>query len=360
MSESPTPPNLTPKTAARGRFGTLARRVVTGAIFSYTAALTVLFLSMEIAGERFWPLAVLLYLPQHVFLLPLIVLTPAALLTEVSLGAYAMLAISVIIFFWHVPFFPGMAGSPGQYQMKVITNNYAQNHGLRLQPFIDTEDPDIVTLQDAGNQGPAFQRSYPARTVRVEGQFVLVSKLPVTSAALLEWPRWRGAPVAAEFTVNWQGRDVVIYSVHMPTPRSDFAKLRGLGLLKELAGRNRRRSDGMSFGEAMTARAQLARDLAGVFGREKRPFLAMGDFNMPPDGYVHRVIARSLSDCFEQTGRGFGFTFPCDTHNPLTFGGPWLRLDYVLAGPGWRVEECKVEPDRRSKHRAVAATLGLN
>ena len=53
-------------------------------------------------------------------------------------------------------------------------------------------------------------------------------------------------------------------------------KLRGIGLVKEFAGRNRRRSDGMSFSEAMTARVQLARDLVGVFEREKRPFLALG------------------------------------------------------------------------------------
>jgi endonuclease/exonuclease/phosphatase (EEP) superfamily protein YafD len=143
----------------------------------------------------------------------------------------------------------------------------------------------------------------------------------------------------------------------MPTPRGDFAKLTGLGLLRELAGHNRRRSDGMSFSEAMTARVQLARDLAGVFSRDQRPFLAVGDFNMPPDGYVHRVITWGLVDSFAQAGRGLGFTFPCDTHNPLTLGGPWLRIDYILGGPGWRATDCSVEPDRRSKHRAVVATL---
>jgi vancomycin resistance protein VanJ len=78
---------------------------------------------------------------------------------------------------------------------------------------------------------------------------------------------------------------------------------------------------------------------------------------MPPDGYVHRVVAWGLLDAFEQAGRGFGFTFPCDTGNPLTLGGPWLRIDYVLAGPGWHANDCRVEPDRRSQHRAVVATL---
>jgi len=244
--------------------------------------------------------------------------------------------------------------------MKLITNNYSRNHGLRLEPFLDAEDPDFIGLEDAYGQGPNFQRTYPQRSVRWIGQFVFVSKVPVKSVTVLDQPRWLGAPVAAIFEVPWQGEDVAIYVVHLPTPRGDFAKLKGLGIVKEVLGRNRRLSDNRSFGEAMTARVQLARDLSGVLARENRPFVAMGDFNMPSNGYVHRVISWGLADCFAQAGRGFGLTFPCDTHDPLTLGGPWLRLDYIFGGPGWHTEQCRVEPSRRSKHRAVVATISRN
>jgi vancomycin resistance protein VanJ len=315
---------------------------------------------MELAGERWWPLAILLYLPQQLFLLPMIVLIPAALLAEVSSGTYAAVGGIMIIFLWHVPFYPGMGGSSGPIKIKLITNNYGENHGLPIQPFIAAEDPDFVALEDVRGQWPLFQRTYPGRSVLAVGQFVFISKAPVKSATSLDWPKWRGSPVAAVFEVPWQGEDLAIYTVHLPSPRGDFAKLTGLGLLKELAGRNRRRSDGMSFGEAMTARAQLGRDLATVFAQEKRPFVAVGDFNMPPDGYVHRVVSWGLLDCFEQAGRGFGFTFPCDTSNPITLGQPWLRIDYVLAGPGWHANDCRVEPDRRSQHRGLVATLSRN
>jgi endonuclease/exonuclease/phosphatase family metal-dependent hydrolase len=312
---------------------------------------------MELLGERCWPLAILLYLPQRLFLLPLIVLVPAALLAEVSLGTYAMLVGTGIIFLWHVPFYPGMGGSSEPVKIKIITNNYGQNHGHLLHPFIAAEDPDFVAIEESSHQAPLFQRMYPERTVSQVGQFMLMSKAPVKSATSLGWPLWLGNPVAAVFEVPWQGEDLAIYVVHLPTPRGDFAKLTGLGLLRELAGRNRRRSDNMSFAEAMTARVQLARDLASVLSREQRPFVAVGDFNMPPDGYVHRVISWGLTDCFEQAGRGFGFTFPWDTGNPLTFGQAWLRIDYVLAGPGWHANDCRVEPERRSQHRAVVASL---
>lgn len=335
----------------------ILRRVVVVAVFSYAISLTLLFLVMELIGERWWPIAILLYLPQRIFLLPIIVLFPAALLADASISTFTVLTASVIIFLWHDPFYLGMSGASGPIKIKVVTNNYGQNHHLPIQPFIKAEEPDFVGLDDSPGQGPGFERAFPDRDVRAVGQFVFISKARVTSATSLDWPRWRGGPIAAVFEVPWQGENLAIYTVHLPTPRGDFAKLAGLGLLRELAGHNRRRSDNMSFAEAMTARVQLARDLASVFAREKRPFIAMGDFNMPSDGYVNHVITWGLLDCFAQAGRGFGFTFPCDTDNPLTLGGPWLRLDYVLAGPGWRASDCRVEPGRRSQHRAVVATL---
>jgi vancomycin resistance protein VanJ len=335
----------------------LFRRAVALAIIGYTTALIVLFPAMQFIGERWWPLAVLLYLPQSLFLLPLIVLIPAALLAEVSTGSYCLLGICLIIFFWHLPFYPGISGAPGPATMKLMTNNYDGNHGLSLQPFISQEDPDFVAIEDAENQAGAFRRANPGRIVTAEGQFLLMSKAPITSASFLPWPKWRGAPVAAVFETPWRGQNIAIYVVHLPTPRWDFAKLAGLGVVREILGRNRRRSDGMSFSESMTARVQLARDLASVIAREQRPFVLAGDFNMPPYGYVHRVITGGLTDCFAQSGRGFGFTFPSDSHNPLTLGEPWLRIDYIIAGPGWHSVDCEVEPHRRSEHRPVVATL---
>ena len=336
----------------------LFQRLVSAAIISYIICLGCLFAGMEIIGERFWPFAVLLYLPQHIFLLPLIVLIPAALLADVSARTLCWsLATCLIIFLWHVPFHLGFGGRGGPVKLKVITNNYSQNHGQTLQPFIDSQDPDIVVLEDSGAAAGGLRRRYPERTVRQLGQFVFVGKTGLTGGKLLAWPTWGGGPVAAVWQVPWQGRQLDIYSVHLPTPRRDLAKLAGLGLIKELVGRNRRASDQMSFSEAMTARVQLARNFATVLAQERNPFVAMGDFNMPSDGFVHHVITGGVTDCFAHAGWGFGFTFPCDTHNPFTLGQPWLRLDYVLAGPGWSVEDCRVEPNRRSKHRAVAATL---
>jgi endonuclease/exonuclease/phosphatase family metal-dependent hydrolase len=312
-------------------------------------------------GERFWPLAVSLYLPPLILALPLFVLIPAALLFGVSRRPWIMLGAAVIILLWHTPFYWHVSRPVSAADLRVVTNNYAQNHGLSLQPWISATDPDIIALQDAAGQGRNFARAYQeqgeGRYVSAAGQFLLISKQPIRSAALLSPPLWRGNAVAAIFDVAWNGSDLAVYSVHMPSPRSDFAKLRGLGLVREALGRNRFRSDGMSFQEAMTARVALARALTDRIAVETRRYVVVGDFNMPSDGYVRGIFAGRLMDAFASRGTGFGFTFPGDARNPLALAEPWLRLDYIFAGPAWRVDQCRVEPARRSKHRAVFAAL---
>lgn len=332
---------------------------VSRAFIGYSIILSLLVVALHLIGEHWWPLAILLYLPQGIFLLPLLILLPARLLAEASSTAWWSLALAGIIFIIHDPFHLALFHPHRPTELTLVTNNYGENHHLPLQPFIDAENPDFVVLQDALNQAPGFRKSYPGRTIAALGQFLLISKHPVLNAQVLAWPAWAGRPVAAVFTVDWLGRQIAIYSVHLPTPRPEFAKLTGLGLLREIAGHNRRKSDGMSFGEAMAARVELARDLNQVIAREQRPFLVAGDFNMATCGCEHHIVTRGLVDSFARCGWGRGFTFPCDSFNPLTLGGPWLRLDCVFAGPGWIPEECRVEPGRRSQHRAVVARLAL-
>lgn len=335
----------------------MAGLAVNLAFITYLLAIVLLVLGMEFLGERAWPLAVGLYLPQTLFLLPLAILIPAALLAEAPGWTWILFAITVIIFVWHLSPGIGWKHSPSSQVMRVMTNNYAQNHGLSLASWIGAEDPDILALEDASGQGPVFQREYPERYVMAADQFILMSKTPIRNAALLPVTFWRDRPTAAVFDVDFHGQEVAVYTVHMPSPRSDFAKLGGLGLLREILGRNRRRSDGWSFQEAMTNRVSLARSMAQFISVEKRPYIVMGDFNMPSNGYVHRIFASRFTDAFAQTGWGFGYTFPGDANNPLSFFQPWLRIDYVFAGRGWQVDSCKVEPRRRSKHRPVSAIL---
>jgi vancomycin resistance protein VanJ len=80
---------------------------------------------------------------------------------------------------------------------------------------------------------------------------------------------------------------------------------------------------------------------------------------MPSRGHIHGLFASHLTDAFAACGRGYGLTFPGYTSNPLTLFGPWLRIDYLFAGRGFKPIYCNTERERKSQHRAVAARFEM-
>ena len=149
--------------------------------------------------------------------------------------------------------------------------------------------------------------------------------------------------------------------MHLPSPRRDLRRLKGLGFLKEWArsrgwfGRDPRES--VSY--RLKQRNELARVLAAELWAEERALIVAGDLNMPSWGYTLGCILGSLLDAFEERGRGFGYTFPGTTGSPLSLYGSWLRLDFVLCNRRMQPVRAVVEPPRRAHHRAAVATLAL-
>ena len=111
---------------------------------------------------------------------------------------------------------------------------------------------------------------------------------------------------------------------------------------------------------AVDRRIDSANQLLELLGKEDLPFVVAGDLNSPSGGFIHGLFTASLRDAHQVAGRGLGHTFPGKTRNPLSRGGPWMRIDYILTGPGWSPIHSVTEEDRTSQHRAIAATLQLD
>jgi endonuclease/exonuclease/phosphatase (EEP) superfamily protein YafD len=77
---------------------------------------------------------------------------------------------------------------------------------------------------------------------------------------------------------------------------------------------------------------------------------------MPDHGGMYRLFASKFVDAFAASGNGWGFTFPGAKESRIgALLGPWLRLDYLFAGHGWKPVECRTADDALSQHRAVLA-----
>jgi endonuclease/exonuclease/phosphatase (EEP) superfamily protein YafD len=334
----------------------LAGRIVAVVGLMYTISYGALLLLLRFAGERFWLSSLLLYLPLQVWLLPLAFLLPLSLGFRrwiISL----LLVCSIFVTLWFAGFKWRERNKAAGEAVTVVTNNIGQSNHQSMAGFLERVNPDLVVLQDAAYRLPWYRRAYPDRYCAAAGEFITISRYPISSARLLDRPQWRG-PIAAVFKIEWPSHPFSLYSVHIPTPRNDFERIRGHGFLVSLV-----KSHGIPFGqiqtyaEAMKQRVETARAFSELLASEKEPVLVAGDFNMPSWGYVHSLFASKLEDAFAMAGQGFGFSFPGITRNPISLFGPWLRIDYLFCNHSWTPVSCVTEPHRASQHRAVAATF---
>ncbi len=328
--------------------------------YSYLVSLTLLLAAMEWYGERSWLLSFLLYLPPTGWLLPLLILTPLAVVFTPKV-CWSQLGCLLLVLFLYMDFkwsrWPVVNGP----SLTVLTNNIGESNKQSLTPFIQAENPDIIALQDALYRGPAYATAYPGRSVVEHAEFVLISKLPIQRSGLVPGLSWKGAPVAAWYEIEWLGQALLIYNVHLPSPRADLDLMRGLGfpVIVLSPAHTRYGQARRNYQDSWAARRQLERELLNVFQNEKRPFIAVGDFNTPDHGYAYHLFDGQLNDAAKKAGRGYGFTLPGTTRNPLSLFGPWLRIDYLFSSAALAPVYCRTEPSRKSQHRAVAARFIL-
>jgi vancomycin resistance protein VanJ len=331
------------------------------ATLCYLVLLTVVLIAMEWFGEKNLVLSVLLFLPPQGFLLPLVVITPLSFLFQRKLCRWQLGAVGLVSFgymHWHWSWPVTAHGE----SLTLLTDNIGDRKLGTLQPFLESEQPDLIAYQDAFKLAGPLRKQSPGRFVTNHNEFVLISKFPIKSSGMVPEMVFHKRPLAAWFEVDYHGQSIIIYSVHMPTPRKYFSKLRGRGFLAEAIG-----GRGIYSGEVLDdyesfwqERIRLAKVLIALLAGEKRPFLVVGDFNMPDHGYLFHLFKPHLTDAFATVGSGYGLTFPGNSFNPLTLFGPWLRLDYIFTGKDWHPLSCHVEPSRNPQHRAVVAKLELN
>ncbi len=338
-----------------------SRAILKWITFGYLIVLLGLIMMMRWAGERNWITATAIYLPPTSFLLPLGLLVPICLLLNRRLLWFCFFAVVIVFGLYQTPDFSFSHDSAGQ-KIKVVTNNVGERKPGSVTPFVSAFDPDIIAFQEARNRDKFLRREYPNKFVAVHDEFALVSKWPIKGVGFVPGLFSHYGYAAAWFEVDCGGKSLIIYNIHMPTPRPDFLRLRGKGFLASLV-----RWEGIYSGsvrsnykKCMQDRVEEGQKLAEMLSKETRPFLAVGDYNMPDTGYLYRLFNSRFTDVFAAKGKGYGLTFPGFTRNPLSLFGPWLRIDYIFASKQWTPLNCRVESRQNAQHLAVAAELEWN
>jgi len=352
---------------------------------AYVILLVLHCLLMRHVGEKNIFFAFCLYLPPALWLLPLFMLTPLCVMVlewRALLAVVAGVSISVFGFFGFKPSLSAQGISPPEKRsgrsLVVLTNNRGQHDNKSMKPFKNLVLPDVMAFQEAGGVSgryladPAYAEFKHGRDY---GEFSLVSRYPIMSVepvmAVIQPPGKPSAGaaagveqtmIAARYGIDFEGRGVVLYNVHLPSPRDTLRSYFRGAFLLGLIG-----IPGTPLGEKRAlyqrdwdVRTEMVRQLIARVSQEEDPVILAGDFNMPTFGWNHSLVTTVFQDAHEKGGAGFGFTFPGVTRNPLSLGGPWMRIDYVFAGAEhWEAIASVAELDRASQHRATAAELVL-
>lgn len=338
------------------------QRVGTRLLWCSWALITALVLLMHLFGQRWFVVGALVYCPPQMWLCGLALIVMLAWRWS---GRLAWINVATALIFagplWEyrthrAPVKPELWSDPNT--IRVLTVNRGDHHGHSTAPFILSQKPDLIAIQDSVMaqayvpDAPEYA-NLPNRSRM--GEFTLLSRFPIIKTELLMTklaPGARGPTVllkAARFEIDFHGRHIAIYNSHLPSPRRDLHLMGHTPSLTSLYGLRRYWLD----------HATIIDDIASRMEAEMMPVISLGDWNQPPIGPGYRHLVSKLQDAHTQAGLGYGWSFPGDWWTPFTAGNVWLRLDLVLCSYDWRVLHCEVEPEAESQHSAVSAVLHL-
>ncbi len=353
----------------RRKISTFFNRLLLITIIGYAVFIISLVASMHWIGERNVTTAFLLYLPPAIWLLPAPVLAFLALLirkrhvfTVIGISALAFLA----LFNYQLGEDPILhaADRPAD-TITVLTYNRGQNNRQSLQPFKNLTQPDLLVLQDSGNRADNFMRSdgysefSHAESI---ANFTLVSKFPIRSKeAFSQQHGKRERYYAARFVIDFNGKAVSVYAVHLPTPRDMLLHYRKGSFLVGVLGfpGSPFASSRKKYQQFWDVHINMTKELLEKTQADPNPVIVAGDFNAPSLGYIHKLVADQLTDAHEEVGHGTGHSFPGVTRNPLSLFGPWMRIDYLFCNDMFQPKWCLTEEKRPSQHRAITASFKL-
>jgi len=322
------------------------RLVVAGLAYFYLAVVLTVWLALYTASDRWWLATALLFSPRWVWLLPLTVLALAAVVAGRRTWLPVALALVVVVgpvMGLCLPW-PSLAGQTAKgLTFRFLTCNV---HGKQLDPaalaeLLTTTNRDVVALQECRPEHQPIIFSNGEWHIRRGRRLCLGSRFPIVQVEFCNDPDFDPElGLLARYELDTPAGRINVASLHLASPRYGLGEVidqRG-GPAPELQANSRLRA---------SQSAEATEWLASVQG----PLLIAGDFNTPVESCIYREFWGRYTNVFSVAGFGFG-----STHFTRRTA---VRIDHILAGPGWQCRRCWVGPNVGSPHRPVLADLEL-
>jgi endonuclease/exonuclease/phosphatase (EEP) superfamily protein YafD len=347
------PPPPPAPTSRRKRRRSPVAKAVGWAVWGYLAAACLVALVMWGTGDEWWPGTVLLFVGRWIFLLPLALLVPAALVVRRRLLVPLLLAALVVagpVMGARTGWRRYLQGAPAGPRLRVVSFNAGLGTAMApdLWLFVEEWKADVVALQECGEalalatrslagwyhhddeRGLCLLSRYPIREVKSMDRGAL-QRVRETGAGI------GGAGFVTRYVLDTPRGPLRLVNLHLETPRKGLEALIGGGDLQRLRDNTELRD--------------IESGLASRWARQgATPSLVVaGDFNTPAESRIFRRHWGDFADAFSHVGVGLGAT---------RYNG-WIRvrIDHVLTGPAWRPVAATVGRDVGSDHRPLIVDL---
>ena len=324
--------------------------------WAYVAGAALVAALMWTFGDRNALGSMLLFMGRWIFLLPLLLLVPAALwyhrlaLLPLALGAWIVLGPIMGFRTGWRRLLPDATGTP----VRVVTFNAGSGDFVAqmVPTLLARWEPQIVAFQECGEMlstvvtlMPTWRPGWYHHTSK---DLCLLSRFPIRESGVMdrsgldrvkqsEAKEFGGAGYVVRFVLETPRGPIRVGNLHLETPR------KGLEGLMERDFRRLQMNTEIRDVESGLARAWVSEGTG--------PLIVLGDFNTPIESRIFRRHWGHLADAFSVAGTGFGMT---------KYNG-WIRarIDHVLTSPEWQVKRVQIGEATASDHRPLIVDLTL-
>jgi endonuclease/exonuclease/phosphatase (EEP) superfamily protein YafD len=217
-------------------------------------------------------------------------------------------------------------------------------HGRQLEPsalaeLLTTTNRDIIVLQELRPEQLPVLFSRGEWHIRHGQRLCLASRFPILQGEFCNSPDFvPKLGLLARYELDTPAGRVNVANLHLASPRYGLVEVidqRG-GPAPELEANSELRG---------RQSAEATEWLATCRG----PLLIAGDFNTPVESCIYREFWGRYTNAFSAAGFGFG-----NTHFTRYTA---VRIDHILAGPGWQWRRCWIGPRVGSPHRPLLADV---
>ncbi|MBW4362225.1 endonuclease/exonuclease/phosphatase family protein [Flavobacterium taihuense] len=220
--------------------------------------------------------------------------------------------------------------------------------------FINTENPDILCIQEFSNSANIDLKVYPYKYVLMEGKQIktgqaIFSKFPIIDQGNIVFPNSNNNVVFADIK---KGKDIIrVYNMHLQSIKIS-PDVNEISENIDVIDQQKSKFLFIRISKAFKQQQEQAAIFKEHEKNCKYPIIICGDMNNSAFSYVYRNIKGKLKDSFEEAGEGFGATYKFKYYP--------ARIDYIFVDETMEVTQFENFPDfQNSDHYPIMAKLSM-